>query len=228
MPKREKSLDNSENLPPAFDGEISNEPPVIAPENTGEPEVINELPEEIKIPEIQRPENDGNLKSEEKPPVERFYSPNGKEQFDPNLHVSKTSVTKTGFFRKKKGGFSSENQQPENEEQSTVQSGAIGATPEMVGITMSNMTLGCLSFIFGPEMMPDSKQEKQMVDGAFINFANAKQISDIPPTIALCLTLIFYAGAKIAQKETCKTRWQKFYDGAKKMVFNLYLKFKRK
>ena len=225
MKKTEKTLDNPENLPPAFEGEISKEPPVLAPENAGENEVTNSIQDEIILPEV-KPENpiSENLENSTPENKEIFYSPNGKQIFDPRLHVSKSSVTKSGDFRKKKG---SENFSA-NEPQESAQLQNVSSSPELVGIALSGMTLGCLTVLFGGEMMPENKGEKQMLEGAFINFAKANQMQDIPPTLALCLTLFFYTAGKITQKEECKTRWQKFFDGAKKMAFNLYLKFKRK
>jgi hypothetical protein len=148
-----------------------------------------------------------------------IVSPAG-EIFDPEIHCSSSSITKQGYFRRKSGspkvqriGVHKNGQQ--NTEGNVEQNRQL----ENAGFILAGVFFGIGCGILGPDFIPENKAEKETVEIAINNYMSSLGLTDIPPGIALVITLVGYTASKYAQKESVRKTWkERIIEPFKKMI----------
>jgi len=172
--------------------------PELPSESSPVNEVVEGIPEDINIPPsiLQGENTSGEM------------SPAG-EIFNPEIHVSPDSINaKTGRYRLKKGAKSGA--------QVSQESG------DMRGEQFTDMFIGVGCMVMGSGFAPENKGEREPLDNAFTNWADANEIKDLPPNIALVLAIVAYSAGRVQKsqplKDTLKERFKKVYTFIKSKI----------
>lgn len=136
--------------------------------------------------------------------------------FDPALHATgsdgKGILTAAGRWRKKRGAAATARSQIGGAKAGTGTSGADQAATA-TGIACAEMTIGTCTMIFGPEWQARviksesgevTLDEREYMSKCYADYCNAKGIKDIPPGVALTMSLLAYAAPRFAQPETAE------------------------
>ena len=130
------------------------------------------------------------------------------ERFDPAIHRADANgdpiMTEKGRFRRKPGrkqgvkyGAINEPERPDPEAEEQQNRLTLAAE------TAASMYISTGVMIFGTEWLPDaSKMEREQLVSAFEGYFRAKDITDIPPGIALALACFGYAAPRLYMQET--------------------------
>jgi hypothetical protein len=148
-------------------------------------------------------------------------SPSG-EIFDPSLHVSPDSINKrTGLFRRKKGAPKPEgNLNSGNVNQLNCQQLAtIKQQTENAGVVLSGLFFGVGCMFLSSDFAPKNAEEKKAVHDSIVNYLASSGISDIPPGMALAITLCGYTAGKFAAEENVRKSWKEKVMGPIKKIF---------
>lgn len=132
--------------------------------------------------------------------------------FNPAIHFPDRRKTKTGKFRKRKGG-TDDDETPKQDIASNP------ANPETTGKALSVLFFGLGSSVIGStDFMPENQTEAEMVEKPMAVFCAQKGLSDIPPSIALVLAMVAYTAHKAASKKTVKEKLIEKFVAIKRML----------
>lgn len=133
--------------------------------------------------------------------------------FDPDLHATdkagNPSKTKTGKFRKKKGVSSVAAKDAKKIDEAIKDANAVRMTANAASAML--IQSGCM--FFGDEWLPQTQphDEKAMLDNAFHDYFQAKEIKDFPAGVALSIAIFAYAAPRFTQPKT-RSRFEQIKD----------------
>lgn len=170
--------------------------------------MINEIPGA----HIVETEDDGGSQF---PPHDDIVSEKTGDVFNPDIHVSRNGepvLNKDGSFRKKPGmgspnakrtlNYPGGSGAPESAEETPELSPQMSLAAESAAAIYINTGV----VFFGAEWLPDRETtEKEELVAAFEQYLLAKGITDIPPGLALAITMFGYAAKRFERPQT-KTR----------------------
>lgn len=146
-------------------------------------------------------------------PIDSYNQP-----FDPAIHSSDSDgngiKTQAGKWRRKRGkGSATSAAKTSTLGQSESASGPSAAqqAATATGIACAEMTIGTCTMVFGPEWQARTIKdetgnvlldERAYMSKTYADYCAAKGIKDIPPGVALTLSLLAYAAPRFAEPET--------------------------
>lgn len=149
--------------------------------------------------------------------------------FDPSIHAQNEDgtprVKKDGTYALKRGRKSGVISAPSGDADLPTPADK-PAAPETVkkinyknlGQVYAGLFFGGTASIIGPEWMPRDNDEKKNVENAFAAYAEHSGAQDLPPGIALVLTLGMYSAARF-QHENTKSKFSKIKDKAMSLFY---------
>ena len=176
--------------------------PPLPPADAGTPEVMESLPDTF-TPSGEIPENtEGEI-----------YDSKGNA-FDPALHIAPDRLNKDGTFRKRnKSSLSVENEEVTN-------------GSETVSKTIVFFFSQTGKAIFGEKFEPN-KEERSYLEKSMTAYLETKDITDIPPGVAVSIAFVSFTVAKMREEE-CRKNGASLFKKIKEKITPIFRKlFKR-
>lgn len=176
--------------------------PPLPPSDTGTPEVMESLPDNF-TPSGEIPENtDGEI-----------YDSKGNA-FNPSLHIAPDRLNKDGTFRKR-------NKSSLNVENEEITNGS-----ENVSKTIVFFFSQTGKAIFGEKFEPN-KEERSYLEKSMTAYLETKDITDIPPGVAVTIAFASFTVAKMREEE-CRKNGVSLFKKIKEKVTPIFRKVFRR
>ena len=200
--------------------EDDNKPEHGGKSSAGLNDILGTVSEDIENAFIP-PEVESEIQTAEKQLGENIQSDSDGIVFDPEIHATdkdgNPSVTKTGKYRKKKGVSSIATKERKVEDVVNTQAGTLQAAGAATAVFV-NTGVAVFGDEWYPEDIPNFGSERDMLNKAFYDYMESKNISDFPAGVALSIALVNYAGKRFTKPKT-RNRLAEFKGAlAKKIV----------